>query len=998
MRLPAVVVAVASVLASALPAFAQSLEVRGGSVRIEVAHVDAVVEEGVARVEVDETFRNLTAAVQEGVYTFRLPEDAVIGSFSMWMQGKEKQGRVLEARQARAVYDSIVSKRRDPGLLEQTGWREFRVSVFPIPANDTVRVRLRYAHVVRDDLGLETIEVPLPAGAGAVGDLRVRAVMNAAHGFTGADCPSHAGAKLKFDANGAEATWSGDGVVPTGPFVMRAIAKRDGFGVSLLAHRPPGATDGWFVARVVPRLASPPSIPRDVVFVIDRSGSMEGRKMEQARAALLRGLDTLKPGDRFGVVSFASDVTSVGDGGLLPADADHLAAAGRAAADLTPTGGTNISGALDAALALRSDDAKRLFAVVFLTDGDPTVGERDPNRILAAWRSKSAGAARLYAFGVGSDVKDFLLTKLATEGRGDARYVREDENLEVKLAALFERVRTPLLLDPSVEVEGDGVTILDREPRRLPDLFQQRALVVAGRYKGAGKATIRLRGRSGAADVSLDIPVDLPAQTPDRPHVAQIWAKARVERLLDDIRVGGPNVELRDEVLRLGLTHQLVTPYTSFLVVEDGVRIPGAGDSARVPEPAPPEIVDHAAVPQFTESQAEGPVNPDEVVIPDAVPGRDGYADTGEYNPDPESPATGGTSIGVGHGGSGQPSSFSGRGGGGLGQGGAGSAADATKGAGPREQAVQSRAPWLASHQRPDGRWSVSDTPTADDVRAPGDVGATGLALLAFLGAGETHQSGSQRQTVRNGLRFLRDIQDSEGCIGSRTCPRFVRDHALAALALTETYGLTGSRVFKEPAQRSVAFALSQRSPDGLWHGAAAAGDAFDAETTGWMLLLLQSARMAGFEVDSEATNSALAALDRLTDPATGRTANDDVATAVAVLSRILAGRAPASQPLDAKGVDAFAAIAPSWAAKSSRDLAASYFAAVAAFQVGDATWRKWNDSMKVTLAARQIQDRSSDAYGSWNPPAGVGRAEATALSILALEVYWRYPVIGTRR
>src|SRR5262245_13464388 len=587
MRFPAFVVAWSVSVAAAVPAFAQSLEVREGApVRIEIAHVYAGVEEGVANVEVDETFRNLSSSVQEGVYRFKLPEDAVIGSFSMWMEGKE--GRVLEAQRARAVYESIVRTRRDPGLLEQTGLREFRVNVFPIPANDKVRIRLRYAHVVRDDLGLETLEVPLPVGAGAVGDLRVHVVVKEAHGISGADCPSHRDAVLKSDASGADATWSADGAVPAGPFVVRTVPRRDGFGVSLLAHRPPGAEDGWFVARVVPRLAEPPSIPRDVVFVIDRSGSMQGKKMDQARAALVRGLDTLRPGDRFDVVSFATDVTSLGEGRLLAADAERLAAARRAAADLTASGGTNIAGALEAALALRAADPNRLFAVVFLTDGDPTVGETDPDKILAAWRAKSASAARLFAFGVGADVHDFLLTKLATEGRGDARYVREDEDLEVKLAALFDRVRTPLLLDPSVEIEGEGVQALDREPRRLPDLFQRRALLVSGRYRGAGKATIRVRGRAGANEVKLDVPVAFPAQTGERPQVAQIWAKARVERLLDDQRVLGSNAELRQEVLHLGLTHQLVTPCTSFLVVEDGVRIPDPGDSARIPDaPAP---------------------------------------------------------------------------------------------------------------------------------------------------------------------------------------------------------------------------------------------------------------------------------------------------------------------------------------------------------------------------------------------------------------------------
>jgi Ca-activated chloride channel family protein len=577
-----------SVVAIAPRGFAQRIEIVGpnagsGAVKIEIDRIDAKVEEGVANVTVDETFRNTTGQVLEGVYRFQLPEDAVIGAFSMWMGGVEKRGRVLEAAKARQTYDAIVRKQKDPGLLEQVGWREFRVNVYPIPKFDTVRVKLEYSHVVRDDLALQTLEIPLPTKCGAIGDLRVHVTVAAAHGLSGLDCPSHPQALLKVSAEQAEASFSADGATPAGPFVVRAIPRREGFDVALLADRASDASEGWFIARIVPKLAAPPAIPRDVAFVIDRSGSMQGKKIEQARAALLAGLDTLKPGDRFDVISFSSDVTSLGEGRWLEVTAENLARARRAARDIAATGGTNIADALKTATRPRgADGAGRLAAVVFLTDGDPTVGETVPERILAAWRQESAGT-RLFAFGVGNDVKDFLLTKLAVEGRGDARYVREDENLEVPLGALFERLRTPLLIDPQVEVEsaGDTVAVLDREPRRLPDLFQGRALLVCGRYRGAGKAVLHLSGNSGGESISVDVPVEFPKTTPRRDFVAQIWAKTRVERLLDDLRVSGGNAEIKNEVLSLGLAHQLVTPYTSFLVVEDNVRLADGGAAPR---------------------------------------------------------------------------------------------------------------------------------------------------------------------------------------------------------------------------------------------------------------------------------------------------------------------------------------------------------------------------------------------------------------------------------
>jgi len=564
--------AVSLVVPLTAPAAAQGLELRNGArVRIEQFHATAAVEEGVARVEVEELFRNDGARVEEGVFRFSLPDDAVIGAFSMWMEGREQKGVVQEAKQARATYDAIVRKQKDPGLLEQVGWRDFRVNVFPIPARDTVRVKLVYSHVVRDDLGLETLELPLPHDAGAIGDLRLHATWQAQRGLAGLDCPSHADAKLSVVEGRGEARFDSDGAPAARRFVVRALPRRGGFDVALLAHRPEGAKEGWFLARVVPRLEAPPRIGRDLIFVVDRSGSMNGEKIEQARAALRAGLASLKPGDRFDVVTFASDVTSLseatGHAGLLDVTSPALAAARRVADDLSATGGTNIEAALGAALRVAAPAPDRLGAVIFLTDGDPTVGATQPEQLLAQWRA-GCGSTRLFAFGVGRGVKEFLLTKLATEGRGAARYVEEGDDLEVPLAALYERLQMPLLLEPSFEIEGDSLVVRDREPRRLPDLCQRRALVVAGRYEGGGPARLHLRGQGESGPVDLVIPVELPAVTPERPHVAQLWAKARVERLLDDVRIGGANAELVDEVRTLGLTHQLVTPYTSFLVVE----------------------------------------------------------------------------------------------------------------------------------------------------------------------------------------------------------------------------------------------------------------------------------------------------------------------------------------------------------------------------------------------------------------------------------------------
>jgi Ca-activated chloride channel family protein len=465
------VLCTAFLAALARPAAAQSLEIAGSEGRpgaglaVQSLTVRATVEEGTALVDLEQVFRNSTDQVREGVWTIRLPDDAVVHTFSMWMAGKEKQGRVLEARKAREVYDSIVRGRRDPALLEEIGWRTFRVSVFPIPAQDTVKIRLRYAHILPDDLGLSTLRIPLPTTQGEVAVLDVTADVAVAAGIGACDVPSPGGATIAVTEGRASVRWSRERFRPTEPFTLRYAPKPAGFGLSLLAHRAADDPQGAFLVRLVPRLDAAPELPRDVVFVVDRSGSMEGRKIEQARAALRHGLGTLRTADRFAVVTFASDVTTRG---LRDATAANVTDARASVNEIDASGGTNIDGALDAALALRDGTPGRLFVVVLLTDGDPTFGESRPDAILANWRERSqravtpaAAAAtapaqpgavpvapaapapggakvRLFALGVGDDVKDFLLTRLARGSRGAAEYVRDEEALETKLSALFE--------------------------------------------------------------------------------------------------------------------------------------------------------------------------------------------------------------------------------------------------------------------------------------------------------------------------------------------------------------------------------------------------------------------------------------------------------------------------------------------------------------------------------------------------------------------------------
>jgi HEAT repeat protein/uncharacterized protein YegL len=623
-------------------ATAQSLEVREGSpLRFERLHVTATVEESVALVDVDQTFRNDTDRVQEGIYRFQLPADAVVHSFSLWIAGREKKGQVFEGRFARRVYDSIVRSKRDPAILEQKGWRSFQVSVFPIPKRDTVRLRLIYAHVLPDDLGLQTFEVPVIEGGSRIGECSFTATIRERRELALAECLSHKGATVTRDGGHAEVRWAAEGYTPTGPFVVRILPRAQGIDLSILTHRDVGESDGFFLIRVLPHLPKAEPVPRDVVFVFDRSGSMQGKKIEQARFALLRGLDSLREGDRFGVISFASDILSLDEGNLLPVGPENLERARTTARRLEASGGTNIDLALKRALELRDGSKGRLFVLVFLTDGEPTMGEKRPQKIIANYREASSGAVRLFALGVGRGAKDFLLTHLAEGSRGAATYVREGDSLEIPLSALYRKVGSPLMLAPEITVEG--VEVHGLVPTPLPDLFRDDALVLAGRYKAGGKATLKLTGTFCGKALEVSIPADFAEEPTERPHVAQLWAKRRIDRLIDDLRIHGQVTEIRQSIIDLGVKHQIVTPYTSYLVVEDGFRMPEPRATARSRpiRSRPSHIVDPGGGIRFRGPTGEVPPSmrmparppPSEGGTPTPPPDEGGWVDDGSPAP-----------------------------------------------------------------------------------------------------------------------------------------------------------------------------------------------------------------------------------------------------------------------------------------------------------------------------------------------------------------------------
>ena len=336
------------------------------------------------------------------------------------------------------------------------------------------------------------------------------------------------------------------------------------------------------------------------------------------------------------------------------------------------------------------------------------------------------------------------------------------------------------------------------------------------------------------------------------------------------------------------------------------------------------------------------------------------------------------------------------------------------------EDAVFRGLEWLKAHQSPDGQWNCDGFEAAcGDAKCGGsggplyDVGVTGLATLAFLGFGETHKTPRYGPVVRNALKFLKNAQDAEGCFGPRQSPHFTYNHAIATLAVAEAYGMTQSPLFRSSAQNGVNFILQCRNPGLAWRYGIRPQDN-DTSITGWMVMALRSAKSAGLDVPDDAFRGAVAWLDKVTDPETGRAGYTAIAngpcrpkelmeqfppnrseslTAIAVLSRILCG-AKQDDPMVWRGAALCRAVLPKHDDAGAVDFTYWHFGTMAMFQVSGDAWAQWHDPMKAALVLSQRKDKGH-ARGSWDPKdpwAGEGgRIYSTALGVMSLEVYYRY-------
>ncbi|MFN2547602.1 MAG: VWA domain-containing protein, partial [Myxococcales bacterium] len=524
------------------------------NLRAVAERVRVTIDHQYAETVLEQEFENTSGARLEGRYLLRTA-GATVEGFAYWNGEQKIVGEVFEKQQARNLYENVVGRRRDPGLLEQIGEGSFAFNVFPIEPRERKRVEVRFGQrLAREG---RTMQYRLTLGGG---ESDVVAEISDPHPILRIDSQSHRLDTERLDARHARVR-AFAGPSGTRDLIIDVEVNADPWQPTAVVHRDPGQDPYLVLQMAAPATVAASEVScKDVTVVIDRSGSMTGPPMDQACAAGELVVRRLRRGDRVNVIAFDHTVDP------LFTKPQPVETARDAALQfihrIRAGGGTNIAAALDAALRAQHGGTEP-HIVLFLTDG-----QSDSESALRVAHD-DRGDTRVFTFGLGSEVEKALLSRLASTKRGRFTYVESPEVIEQRVGRLFDQIESPALVGLSLEARG--ATLLRTYPRTLPDLSAGDDLLVASRVMGAPGSQLELvvHGTLGGRQVSYPVSVTLPERA-SHPWAGRLWAKSRIDDVLEEMALTrDPPNELKDEVIELGLAYDLVTPYTSFLAVPE---------------------------------------------------------------------------------------------------------------------------------------------------------------------------------------------------------------------------------------------------------------------------------------------------------------------------------------------------------------------------------------------------------------------------------------------
>lgn len=552
----------------------------GGRELLELTSVtvDVDIQDRVAVTRADQIFTNQSDRQLEGIYEFALPPGAIITDLVLWIGDKRVQGIIMEKAEARQVYDDIVGRNIDPALVEQISEERFRLSIFPFPGQGSRRVELEYTQILEARGGTMLYRFPLAAETAQpilMQRFLLRATVKGQHPFALTVDDFFAGAtEIEREDDLTADLFFADELVTAERDLELTIRDTGVERLPTVLSFSGGGDDamGYYALWLPPlaELAESDPIPRSITFIVDISSSMRGSKLGAVKGALSGAIEDLHPGDFFNVVVFGNRATALATE-PTEATAESKAAAMAFVRQQGALGATNFEAALQAGLG-QSFPGGRLNHVIFLTDGHPTVGEQDVPALDEMVRDLAGDGIRLFTIGVGNDVNRGFLRALAEEHRGSSRLLSEEEDIEAALRGLFEEFTRPIFLP--TDLVFDGAEVHDVYPQGVDLLASGQELFQVGRYAAGVDFTLKLSGRVQDHALELEYPLRF-ARTGDTdlPLLPRLWAHQKVQALEAEITRFGPQKEVLDDILDLGLTYRLVTRRTSLFAPDESVEI-----------------------------------------------------------------------------------------------------------------------------------------------------------------------------------------------------------------------------------------------------------------------------------------------------------------------------------------------------------------------------------------------------------------------------------------
>lgn len=571
---------------------ARSARLLGGVERAGVSRVRAevAITRQVAVTTLDIDIANPTSRIVETEMLIPVPDGALVRGFDFEGGALEPTAQLLPAAEARATYDDIVRRTLDPALLEFAGHDTVRSSVFPVPAHGTQRVRLVYEHVL-PAVG-DRVDYVLPRSESLEAswipwELSVR--IEAGSPISAVYSPTHALEKRRSASQAVELSADAAALREPGPLRFSYLLEGAGVNASLYSFPDARVGGGYFLllAGLPVEIAAEDVQPREVILVVDTSGSMTGEKLEQVRQAARSVLQALEPGERFNLIDYQTHVSSFAPRPVEKTERNVQQALQYLAA-LRPGGGTNLAGALREAL--RQDSRPGAVPIVlFLTDGVPSVGDTQELAIAESSAALNRHQKRVYSFGVGEDVNAPLLDRLARQTRGFSSYVGPRQDVARAVREVFTKLHGPVLARPrlaALDAQGDSAShrITALVPDALPDLYEGDQLCVLGQYRGEEPITFELSGAYFGEERTFRFEFDLDQPSLDNAFVPRLWADRRIGELIDQVRMAGADPaalargprafadpaarELSAEILALSTEYGILTEYTAFLALE----------------------------------------------------------------------------------------------------------------------------------------------------------------------------------------------------------------------------------------------------------------------------------------------------------------------------------------------------------------------------------------------------------------------------------------------